>query len=160
MLKKITPGWVILGMLVLVGLYAWFLIRGGGEPSHLLLTFPDGTPVLAELADTPAQRLLGLILKEHLPENMGMLFAFEEPDFHPVWTKNTRFPIDLIWLDSDRRVIGWEENLMPCRVDSCPTYAPKEKKALYALEIPTGFIKKHPLKVGMGVVFSLPDRGR
>ena len=154
-MKRITTGWVILGMLVLIGLYAWFLLRGGGEPSHYLLTFPDGTRVVAEIAQSDAERLLGLIFKEKLPADMGMLFIFEEQDRHRLWTKNVRFPIDLIWLDSERRVIGFEENLMPCRQDPCPTYATKQQ-ALYALEIPTGFVKRHRLKTEMVVVFELP----
>lgn len=155
-MKKITTGWIILGMLVLIGLYAWFLLWGGGEPTHYLLAFPDGTRVVAEVAQSDAERLLGLIFKEKLPENMGMLFIFEEPDYHRLWTKNVRFPIDLIWLDSNRRIIGWEENLLPCRQDPCPTYAPKDHRALFALEILTGFVKQHDLKAGMVVVFQLP----
>jgi uncharacterized membrane protein (UPF0127 family) len=143
-------------MLVLIGLYAWFLLRGRGEPSHYLLTFPDGTRVVAEIADSDAERLLGLIFKEKLPDGMGMLFIFEEPDYHRLWTKNVLFPIDLIWLDPDRRIIGWEENLLPCRQDPCPTYAPKQQRALYALEIPTGFVKQHDLKTNMQIVFDLP----
>ena len=110
---------------------------------------------MAEIAQSDAERLLGLIFKEKLPEDMGMLFIFEEPDRHRLWTKNVRFPIDLIWLDSDRRVIGFEENLMPCRQDPCPTYAPKQQ-VLYALEITTGFVKLHGLKTDMVVVFELP----
>jgi len=157
-MKKIKTGWVILGMLVLVGVYAWFMVRGGGGPSHYLLTFPDGTQVLAEIAITDAERLMGLIFKERLPENMGMLFIFEDPDYHRLWTKNVRFPIDMIWLDPDRHIIGWEENLLPCREDPCSTYSPKGKKALYALEIPTGFVKNHQLKADMPVVFDLPGK--
>jgi uncharacterized membrane protein (UPF0127 family) len=61
-------------MLVLIGLYAWFVLRGGSEPSHFILTFPDGTRVVAETAHSDAERFLGLIFKEKLPENMGMLF--------------------------------------------------------------------------------------
>jgi len=154
-MKKITTGWVILGMLVLIGLYAWFVLRGGSEPSHFILTFPDGTRVVAETAHSDAERLLGLIFKEKLPENMGMLFIFDEPDQHRLWTKNVRFPIDLIWLDSNRRIIGFEENLLPCRQDTCPTYMPKQQ-ALYALEIPTGFVKRHGLKTETVVAFDLP----
>jgi uncharacterized protein len=157
-MKKVRTGWVLLGMLVLVGLYAWFLLRGGSGPTHYLITFPDGTRVLAEIASSDAERLLGLIFKERLPENMGMLFLFDEPDYHRLWTKNVRFPIDIIWLDADRHVIGWEENLFPCRQDPCRTYAPKEKKALYALEVSAGFVKKHQLKTGMQVVIDLPTR--
>ena len=156
-MKKITTGWVIIGMLVLIGLYAWFLLRGGGEPSHYLLTFPDGTKVVAEIARSDAERLLGMIFKEKLPEDMGMLFIFDEPDRHRLWTKNVRFPIDLIWLNSERRVIGWEEKLMPCSQDPCPTYGPPQP-ALYALEIPTGFIARHGLKTDAQVVFELPKR--
>jgi uncharacterized membrane protein (UPF0127 family) len=154
-MKKITTGWVIVGMLVLIGLYAWFLLRGGGEPSHYILTFPDGSKVVAEIARTDGERLLGLIFKEKLPEDMGMLFIFDEPDLHRLWTKNVRFPIDIIWLNSDRRVIGWEENLLPCRQDPCPTYGPKQP-ALYALEVPTGLVARQRLKTDAAVVFELP----
>ena len=48
---------------------------------------------------------MGLMFRPSLPEDRGMLFVFGELDFHGIWMKNCRFPIDIVWLDEERRVV-------------------------------------------------------
>lgn len=91
-----------------------------------------------EIADEPAELIKGLSNRESLPKDYGLLFVFPETGKHGFWMKDMKFPIDIVWLDENKEVIGITKNLKP---NSYPQvfYPPKDIK--YALEINTGIIK-------------------
>jgi uncharacterized membrane protein (UPF0127 family) len=93
-------------------------------------------------ADVPITSELmakGLAVKNQLKENEAMLFVFEDSAQHSFWMKDIKFPIDIIWLDSDGRVVHIEQNLQPCvSVFICPTYTPNTDSQ-YILETVAGF---------------------
>ena len=62
-----------------------------------------------------------------------MLFVLPKPDLHGFWMKDMRFPLDLIWIGSDRTVVGISR-LSPCGADSCPVHTPTAPVA-YVLEV-------------------------
>jgi len=66
-----------------------------------------------EIADTDAERILGLSGRESLPAGMGLLFVFEEPGMHGFWMKDMKFAIDIIWLGENYEVLGIEKNVSP-----------------------------------------------
>ncbi len=86
-----------------------------------------------EIADTPEERQIGLMQRGTLKENNGMFFIFNNEDRHSIWMKNMKFPIDIIWIDSNYNVVDVKRNAEPC-VDSCEIYSPK-KDAMYVLEV-------------------------
>ena len=90
------------------------------------------TLITAEIADTPAKRELGLSGRPALPADRGILFIFDQPDRHGFWMKDMNFPIDIVWLDENKRVVNITKNLQP---NSYPQlfYPPQDIK--YALEI-------------------------
>ena len=110
------------------------------------------TCILAEVANTPETRARGLMFRENLPENNGMLFVFEKADFHAFWMKNMNIALDFIWLDQDKRVLWIDENILPC-VEKCPSLVPT-KKIKYVLEVNAGWTKRHNIKVKNKVVFN------
>lgn len=114
--------------------------------------------IRAEIADNPAQREKGLMYRQALPEDQGMLFIFEEEARHGFWMKNVNFPLDIIWIDKVKRIVDIKPNLKPCqevcepfdgghREKSCESYFPLEK-AFYVLEVKAGFTDKHKIKIG------------
>ena len=110
-----------------------------------------------ELALTHDQQVKGLSVKDHLKENEGMLFVYEQPSRQGFWMKDMKFPIDIIWLDNNGTVVYIRHNLQPCIVTFaflCPTYIP-DKDSLYVLETVSGFSKKHSIKIGTHVDFQL-----
>ena len=123
------------------------LIGADEQTRTIVVLFPSGTKIMAEVADTPPIRLLGLMFRDQLPLNSGMLFIFEDADYHGIWMKNCRIPLDILWLDKTRRVIHMEEKAPPCKDDSCQTYYPLQK-ALYVLELNAGLIARE--KIGLG----------
>ena len=70
--------------------------------------------------------------------------------------KDTLIPLDMIWMDSERRIVHIEHNVPPCAADPCPRYPPSGP-ALYVLEINAGFAAKLGLKVGDTMEFRLKE---
>ncbi|MDO8749434.1 MAG: DUF192 domain-containing protein [Candidatus Omnitrophota bacterium] len=114
--------------------------------------------VQAEIVDTDAARQRGLMFRENLPEGQGMLFVFETEGRYGFWMKNMRFPIDIIWIDKEKRVVDIKPNLSPCqevcesfaggdREKSCEIFEPRAK-ALYALEVHAGFSRRNKIEIG------------
>ncbi|MGH9993257.1 MAG: DUF192 domain-containing protein [Nitrososphaera sp.] len=112
----------------------------------------NGFELAADIASTGEQRSMGLAVKDNLNEAEGMLFVFSKPGEYEFWMKNMKFPIDIIWVDSDRQVVHIESSLEPCRPESCPTYKPDED-ALYVLETVAGFAEKHDVIEGTVIEF-------
>ncbi len=107
----------------------------------------------AEIAQTEAQRSLGLANRQNLPENQGMLFVFEKEGQYSFWMKNTLIALDIIWLDQNQRVVFFNENTQPCKIEICPTISPS-RPAKYVLELNAGTIKETGIKNGDQMTFS------
>jgi hypothetical protein len=106
-----------------------------------------------EIADSHYERIKGLMFKESLDENKGMLFVFDKSYRHGIWMKNMNISLDIIWLDENLSIIEIKENAQPCNSNNCEIYYP-EKDALYVLEINSGISKYHNLTINSsGILF-------
>jgi len=102
--------------------------------------------VLVELAVTPEEKAKGLMHREYLDENKGMLFIFEDEKAPSFWMKNTLIPLDMIFINSDNKIV---DILIaePCKKDPCKSYMPKAD-AKYVLEVNAGFSERHNANIG------------
>jgi uncharacterized protein len=118
---------------------------------------PSGVAIQAEIADTPQKRATGLMYRDHLKKDHGMLFVFSEPQAWTFWMKNTKIPLDLIWMDAKKRVIYIERNVPICTRtdDSCPQYRPNDD-ALFVLEIAGGTVDGYKIENGSKLQFVQP----
>lgn len=114
----------------------------------VVLTWLEGEETFLEVADSPEERMLGLFSLNELPRDRGMIFLFEEGEPMQIWTRQYKFPVDLVWLDGDFRVVRLLENISPCLQDPCTTYGPGNPDARYALALAAGQIAQHGLKKG------------
>ncbi len=130
------------------------LAAGAGE-TYLKLFLPDGTPITIELAVTPIERELGLMFRDRIEPDQGLLFVFETEDRSSFWMFNVKFPIDILWLDARKRVVHIEAGVPPCPREPCPSY-PTPTPALYVLELKSGQAAAHKIKVGDRLEFILP----
>ncbi len=138
-------------MALFIALY-WVLWVPISESATVPITFPNGHTVQAEVARTPKEHALGLMGRTSLPPNHGMLFIFKNEEVHGFWMKNTLLVLDMIWLDSQKRIIDIIENAPPCKKDPCPSFGPSSK-SLFVLEINGGMARKQALKIGMTLKF-------
>jgi uncharacterized protein len=100
-----------------------------------------------EIAKTWTQREIGLMNREKLEKDRGMLFVFDKEDIYPFWMKNTLIPLDMIWIGDNSNVVFISKNVQPCKSLICPSIVPSSK-AKYVLEINAGIVDKIGLKVG------------
>lgn len=107
--------------------------------------------VEAELAVSRENLEKGLMFRDGLPEGKGMLFIFAKEGRYSFWTKNMRFPLDMIWIDSHKKIVAISQEVAPC-VDSCEGIAP-QVKSRYVLEVNSGFAKRNNIKIGDLVEF-------
>jgi uncharacterized protein len=121
------------------------------------ITLPGGTIILAELADTPQKRAEGLMYREHLGPDRGMLFIFSQAQAWVFWMKNTKIPLDLIWMNEKKQIVHMEQRVPICTRtdDSCPQYRPNEN-ALYVLELAAGRAESLKLQRGSKLQFRVP----
>jgi uncharacterized membrane protein (UPF0127 family) len=129
--------------------------RAGTAPAVVPLTLPSGSVLQVEVMVKDEDRAMGLMFRPSLARDRGMLFVFETEDFHGIWMKNCRFPIDIVWLDEERRVVHVAEAAPPCKVDPCPVYQPM-KKAAYVVEINAGQARREKATLGSRLEFALP----
>ena len=104
-----------------------------------------GAEIAVEIADTYAERKLGLSGRDSLAEDRGMLFVFESEAALSFWMKDMRFAIDIIWLDKNSVVVDITQNAAP---ESYPQKFSPKSPPKYALEVPAGFAKKHGIATG------------
>lgn len=109
--------------------------------------FSDKLKIKVEIVKTEEERALGLMFRHSLKEDSGMLFIFEVEDYQSFWMKNCFFPLDIIFLDKNGKIVDIKENFLPCQEDPCPSYQSREK-AKYVLEVNAGFSKKNNIKIG------------
>lgn len=98
-----------------------------------------------DVAKTDTDREKGLSGREKLAENEGLLFIFEEEGDYGFWMKNMNFPIDIAWLDRNKKIIHIEKNILP---ETYPKTFSSPEKSLYVLETVAGFFENSKIKIG------------
>ena len=108
--------------------------------------------VNAEIADDSSKRMLGLMFREKLDENAGMLFVFDDEDYQTFWMKNTLIPLDIIFINKDMKIVDIK-HAFPCKEDPCKQYN-SSKPAKYVLEVTGNFTVKNNMKIDDGITIS------
>lgn len=101
----------------------------------------------AEVADTPLESETGLMFRNSLPEDQGMIFVFDAPRQANFWMKNTRIPLSIAYLDTAGRILEirsmkpFDETLVRSAFDN----------VVYALEVNEGWFDRHKINPGTTV---------
>ncbi|MEM4152818.1 MAG: DUF192 domain-containing protein [Candidatus Pacearchaeota archaeon] len=139
--------------MVVIIIFIFFITSGCHKPAQVC--FKDSC-FNVELATTPETRARGLMFRESLKDNEGMLFIFPEEKTHIFWMKNTFLSLDIIWIDSNGKVVFISPNAQPCKEEPCPIIIP-ESPAKYVLEIKAGRAEQIGLNLGDTVTINLPE---
>ncbi len=100
-----------------------------------------------EFATDDASREHGLMMRTTLAPDHSMLFAFSYQAPQAFWMKNTLIPLDILYFDTDRRLVSMQLNVPPCKGDPCPIY-PSNAPARYVLELSAGTAHRIGAQVG------------
>ncbi len=132
-------------------LFFLFLLSCTTEEQVIIKTSSDELHLFVEIADTIEERAFGLMHRTALEKNHGMLFVFEDMQQRIFWMKNTKIPLDIIFIDASGKIVDIKENFEPCVVDNCEKYY--SKPTMYALEVNAGFVEEHSIVVENTVEF-------
>ncbi len=121
------------------------VIRAGGR----------SLPVEVEVARTEPERERGLMFRERLEPGHGMLFVFDEESQHDFWMKDTLIPLDMIFIDSSKRIVGIVARAEPRTLTPRRVLAPSR----YVLEVPGGWAEAHGVRPGDAVRLEGPGLG-
>ena len=113
---------------------------------------PPGRPevrVRVEVARTPAERSRGLMFREELEADAGMLFIYEREGNRSFWMKNTLIPLDMLFISKEFRVVGVVENAEP----ETETLRRIDRPSQFGLEVNAGFVAENGITVGTEVEF-------
>lgn len=150
---------IIISIIVLIIVFVSFLFfydknlpdNDSIEQNNDFVTLIYGdVSVTAEIADDIPKQRLGLSGRTVLSEGIGMLFIFENDDFHGIWMKDMLFSIDIIWLDKNLTIIDFERNISP---ETYPEIFKPHVRSRYVLEINAGFVNKHNIEIGNIFIF-------
>ena len=125
--------------------------------SNIVVKIKDKS-FLMDIAKTSKERKLGLMYKESLDSNKGMIFIYNKEKKHPFWMKNTMIPLDIIWLNKSKQVVYISKNTQPCKQNDCLSIKPN-RRAIYVLEINANLSDKLGLSIGDLIEFDdLPSQ--
>jgi len=113
----------------------------------------EGTRYKVELAQNDETRARGLMFRDAMPDDHGMLFIHEREEPQAYWMKNTKIGLDILYFDSQRRLVSQQRDVPPCSAGNmCPPY-PSTGPARYVLELNAGQAEKIRLKDGSELKF-------
>ncbi len=118
-------------------------------PKELTLSSFNGSKmvtVLVDVADTPAERDVGLMNVTTLDLGKGMLFVFPEPAMLSFWMKNTKIPLEVMFFDALGEFVSTAQ-MIPCEGEPCPKYT-AQSLSQYALEVNPDFREANGIGVG------------
>ncbi|MBI2545412.1 MAG: DUF192 domain-containing protein [Candidatus Aenigmarchaeota archaeon] len=151
-MKKVPVPFIITLLVIPVMLAILFILKLVPTETTYKTVRIGNTTIRAEVADTLQKQTEGLIGRNSLSSNNGMLFIFNTENYPGIWMFNMSFPIDIIWINKDMKITDIVQDAKPCMLN-CTTYLPSEK-SLYVLEVNSGFTTKNKIKVGNTVSIS------
>jgi uncharacterized membrane protein (UPF0127 family) len=114
-----------------------------GEPGVEL----GGKRFSVEIADTSEKQALGLMFRDSMPADHGMLFIFPREAPRSFWMKNTRIPLDIMYFNEDLELVSISADTPPCKVRYCPSY-PSRVPAKFVLELNAGTASELGVELG------------
>ncbi len=104
-----------------------------------------------EVADDPTEQEIGLMYRTKLPENGGMFFISDREEMKSFWMKNTKIPLDIIYINSNKEIVTIHKNTIPMSKKSLAS----SKPAIFVLEVNAGFCDKFSIKNGDRIEYKL-----
>ncbi len=142
-----------------LGWIAFLLLAGCSQQPEAglgerIVTLPGGKRIVAEVMIRPEDMARGMMYRERMEPDRGMLFLHERPGRYPYWMHNVKIPLDIVWLDGSRRVVEISSNTPPCleRAESCKAYGGREVSAA-VLELAGGEAAKLGIAEGAVLQF-------
>ena len=154
--KKKSKKWILPVILIVLVSLSGISLFNQSQTYRVQITLPDGKVLMAEVADSMEERLLGFFMAGSLTPDLAVLFIYEEAGNQKIWSRNIQMPVDLVWLDANRKVIQVDSNVLPCLKEPCPDYQSSEP-AMFLLQVISGAAREHDLEKGASIKMRKPQ---
>jgi uncharacterized protein len=117
------------------------------DDASLSFIAPDGTPrarISVEIAEDEVSRTQGLMGRQQMAEQQGMLFIFPDEQYRSFWMVNTPLSLDIMYVNKEKEIVTIQRNTVPFSEESIPSTAP----ATYVIEVNAGFADRHGISEG------------
>lgn len=153
--KKMQIIYIILAIAIIVIGFVFF----GAKKRFGSVDFPNHTlSIKVELAQNLGQQVRGLMFRDSLASDQGMLFIFSGEANRTFWMKNVKFPLDLIFISQSGEIKEVKENFATCQGGGkCENYS-SANPAKYVLEVNAGFVQNHQIKIGESVNITINSK--
>ena len=141
---------------------ALLVLAGCGSPATkvedlnaTVVTLPGGRKIMAETMRTQEDMARGMMFRDALPKDRGMLLVHTAEAMYPYWMFNCKVPLDIIWMNKNRQVVEISLNTPPCtstNPDECPNYG-GHQNAQYVLELNGGAAIEYGIAAGSQLSF-------
>ncbi len=128
---------------LLAGLLLAAVFHAGNLQARAIDLELNGKTYRIELALTSSERRMGLMFRERLAPDAGMLLVYRHSGDHRIWMKNVKIPLRVYWINSSFEVVD-VQRLEPCSADPCPVYSAR-RESRFVLELSDD---AHDLKPG------------
>ena len=145
-MKKLVIGLIV--VVLLIELIFVFNMEGGFEESSadIQKIYLNEEIFDLEVVRTREDMTRGLMFRESLDRDKGMIFVYEDEAKRSFWMKNTKISLDMIFIDSLGKIVEIKENVQPCEVEDCQSYVSLPAK--YVIEVNGGVVRDIGLGVG------------
>ena len=103
-----------------------------------------------EIADQEDQRMQGLMYRSKMAMDRGMLFIFDDTEPQTFWMKNTKIPLDIIYISPEKKIVTIYKYTQPYSETPIPSFKP----AMYVVEVNGGFCNKYGIKEDDSIAFT------
>lgn len=119
-----------------------------------MVTLPRGGQIRAEVLTAPEEMAKGMMFRDALPAGRGLLFVHAKPGPYTYWMSNVKAPLDIIFMNSNRRIVEISANTPPCltKPEDCPVYGGHTDEQ-FVLELRAGEAQRLGLKDGETLEF-------
>lgn len=134
---------------VILILIMLFTLAACGFQHFEFVTMPNGQAVKLKLAVSAEEKAQGLGGIKSMPDFDGMLFIYNEPEQVDFWMYNMYFPLDIIYLGEDKKVLEVHEKQSPCvSAEECPSILSGSTDVKFVVEVPAGQAAKYQIVDG------------
>jgi len=126
----------------------------GEQLQTTLVTLPDGIEIRAEVLMKSSEMAHGMMYREALPQGRGLLFVHQKPAYYRYWMSNVKFPLDIIFMDENRKVVEISPDTPICttKPEDCLTYGGRHLEK-FVLELRAGEARRLGLHEGQTLRF-------
>ena len=142
--------YLVVAVIIILSIVIYLQLRTETRKITIINSAGEKISIEVEIADTALKKAKGLMFRQELEQDKGMLFLFNTTDFHSFWMMNTKISLEAIHFSEEGKIVDIVQ-MDPCNTNKCKQYVPKVKSK-YVLEVNQGFSKRNNVAINDSLV--------